>query len=219
MPEAEQSGSRTWRPPAEGIAAAVAMCVFALFIGRGGAWRALSFLSLLAVAVSIWRSLRAEPSLARLFGVTPVWPAAPAYVLAGVAIGVGLGAAYRASVGAGFFPPTLRRFVVVAAAIGAAEELVYRGYIQGRMRRLGILGAIASASLCHTAYKCALFVFPLGSTDTDLAFLAVYTFLGGLVFGALRDLSKSVIPPLAAHVFFDIIVYGDLLDAPPWVWR
>ena len=62
-----------------------------------------------------------------------------------------------------------------------AEELVYRGYMQGRLRVLGPLPAVALAALGHTAYKCALFALPGRMAQVDIGILAVWTFLGGLL--------------------------------------
>jgi len=78
--------------------------------------------------------------------------------------------------------------------------------------------AVMLAAAAHTAYKAALFAFPPEGVVIDLEFLAVWTLIGGVVFGALRELSGSVLPPLAAHVVFDIVVYGGSVQAPWWVW-
>jgi membrane protease YdiL (CAAX protease family) len=115
-------------------------------------------------------------------------------------------------------PTTLTLFAPVAALVGATEEVVYRGYMQGRLRALGPLPAVALAALGHTAYKCALFALPGRLVGIDFGILAACTFLGGLLFGALRERAGSVLPPLVAHACFDILVYGELAHAPWWVW-
>ncbi len=125
---------------------------------------------------------------------------------------------YRWSCARALFPGALLGFAPLAALIGGTEEIVYRGYVQGRARRLGVFPAVVLASLCHAAYKCALFALPASPVQTDFLFLATWTFLGGLVFGALRELAGSIAPALAAHACFDIVVYGDLAQAPWWVW-
>ncbi len=52
----------------------------------------------------------------------------------------------------------------------------------------------------------------------DLFFLVVWTLVGGLLFGLLREKSGSAFPPLIAHAMFDIVLYGGLATAPLWVW-
>ncbi|MHC4201266.1 MAG: CPBP family glutamic-type intramembrane protease [Planctomycetota bacterium] len=139
-------------------------------------------------------------------------------VAAGCAVGIAMGVANRWSSDQALFPGALRWFALVAGSIGAAEELAYRGYIQGRVRSLGAFPAVVMAALCHTAYKCALFLLPAPPVEIDLCFLATSTLLAGLVAGALRELGRSAIPAIAAHVCFDIVVYGGLERAPWWVW-
>jgi membrane protease YdiL (CAAX protease family) len=56
------------------------------------------------------------------------------------------------------------------------------------------------------------------SNGSDLYFLGLATFLGGLLFGTLRQWSANILPALAAHIFFDLTVYGGYLHAPWWVW-
>ena len=112
----------------------------------------------------------------------------------------------------------LGSFAAVAAAIGVTEELVYRGYVQGRLRALGPLAAAILAAVGHTAYKCALFALPPLAVEIDLPFLALGTLVVGVGFGALRERSRSVLPALAAHACFDVLVYGQGAQAPWWVW-
>jgi membrane protease YdiL (CAAX protease family) len=49
-------------------------------------------------------------------------------------------------------------------------------------------------------------------------FVALWTFVGGITFGLIRELSSSVIPPILAHAMFDLLVYGAVARAPWWVW-
>ena len=74
--------------------------------------------------------------------------------------------------------------------------------------------------MLHTGYKVALFVLPTaGETHGSLVFLAAVTIGGGIAFGVMRQWSKSVVAALAGHVVFDLMVYGDRLGTPWWVWR
>ena len=132
--------------------------------------------------------------------------------------GIGLAFLFRYSAHRPLFLTSLQSFVLVAAAIGAAEELLFRGFVQGRLARLGWPAAVILAALAHTAYKTALFAFPPEDLVIRYATLASWTFMVGATFGLTRHFSRSLLPALTAHVLFDIFVYGDWAEAPWWVW-
>jgi len=219
MSEPNGRAGRTRSPIVEAGTVAMGMCLFALFVHHQLPFGFLpSVAGLLTAAVAILHFFRVDPSPAVTLGLSRPTPAVALYAAVGCLIGVGFGVAYRTVWHWGPFPDALRRFTFVAAAIGATEELLFRGYLQGRARRLGVIRAVVFAALCHMAYKCALRALPAIDVETNFGFLAVWTFLGGVVFGALRERSRSVLPPLAAHVAFDLIVYGHHTQAPWWVW-
>ena len=218
MPEPKTIQPRSRRPLAEGVAAAAGLCVFAIFARSGLPLALLSACGLLAAALAIHRSFRNEASWSAVVGITRPSRRALILVVAGCALGIAGGVVYRWSSDGGLFPDELRWFALVAVLIGGAEEVAYRGYIQGRVRCLGAFPAVVLAALCHTAYKCALFLLPASPVEIDFCFLATFTLLAGLAVGALREISGNVIPALAAHVCFDIVVYGGLARAPWWVW-
>ncbi len=206
------------RPVLEAAAASAGMVLFALFVRSGRPWVVVSGAGLLVTAVAVASSFRVERRPAEILGLSPLSGKVAAYVILACAVGAGLGVLHRVVWEMGALPSGVGRFVLVASAIGAAEELLYRGYVQGRLRRLGLVAAVLLAAAAHTAYKAALFAFPPDGVVIDLEFLAVWTLIGGVVFGALRELSGSVLTPLAAHVVFDIVVYGENVQAPWWVW-
>jgi membrane protease YdiL (CAAX protease family) len=204
---------------------------------------AVAGLSLAAAGVS--RAILLGPAPLALLGLWPAPRRAALYILLGLALGLAGAAWYRYHLGWPLLPRAARGFVLVAAAIGGAEELLYRGYLQGRLRRsfaavpraaaegegggaatavgdspwrLGAIAAVALAAACHAAYKTALFAFPPEGIAADLPLIAAATLLGGAVFGALREVSGSVLPALAAHVAFDLAVYAEQARAPWWVW-
>ncbi len=218
MPESEGTRQRTWPPLAEAGTAAVGLCVFALFIHAGLPLVLLSACGLAAAALAVHRSLTRESPRAALFGISRLSRPAIVLTVLGCVVGLALGVLYRWYCDRALFPGALRGFAALAALIGATEEIVYRGYVQGRARTLGAFPAVVLAALCHAAYKCALFALPASPVQTDFLVLATWTFLGGLVFGALRELAGNIAPALAAHACFDIVVYGDLAQAPWWVW-
>ena len=102
--------------------------------------------------------------------------------------------------------------------IGALEELVFRGFIQENAKRINAPFSVFFGALSHTGYKCCLFIAPLAAADIDIKFLALWTFGAGIVFGSLKHFSKSISPPLIAHVIFDLFVYAEFVHAPWWVW-
>ena len=203
----------------EALIAAAGMCLFALFAQRPLPLFYISLAGLMLVAALIARSLDRDISLSAVIGWIPVSRSVALSTAVGFALGALLGLWYRNAYGLSLFPVHLARFVASAALIGATEELVFRGYIQGRISGFGFLGAPAFAALSHTAYKCILFIFPPDGVDIHLTLLASLTFAAGLIFGLLRQLSGSVLPPLAAHVLFDVLAYGDRAQAPWWIWR
>ena len=200
------------------ILLAMGMGIFALFIHKSFPLLFLSVFGLLICAFAISRILIAHPSPASLMGIGRLSRKIVSYTSVGLGISVLLAVIYRTESGFAPFPSTLTLFALVAALIGITEEIIYRGLIQGGTRTSGAPASIAFAAFCHTAYKCALFSFSPLSLEINFLFLALATFLGGMIFGALREFSDSLLPPLVAHACFDIIVYGGSIAAPQWVW-
>lgn len=199
--------------------AAIGLCLFALFAHRTDGLRFLSFGGLAASACVLALALGRSESALDLVGLRR-WPRTLlAWVPFGAALGLGLGSLCRFCYGHGAVPTTLTPFVVVAVLIGTTEELVYRGCLQGLMRPWGANLAIWFGAVAHTAYKVALFGDPVRESSPNFLFLILATYIVGTVLGGLRHVSRSVVPAVALHAAFDIIVYGDRLAAPWWVWR
>ncbi|MBN2449550.1 MAG: CPBP family intramembrane metalloprotease [Lentisphaeria bacterium] len=136
----------------------------------------------------------------------------------GTLTGVLLAVLWRRSGGLSGLPARLTPFAAVAAAIGATEEVVFRGLVQGRLRVWGQAAAVLGAAVLHTAYKVAVLASPPAGYQVNLGFLATWTLLGGLLFGIFRAAGGSVWPCVAAHAAFDVVGYGDWSGAPWWVW-
>jgi membrane protease YdiL (CAAX protease family) len=194
------------------LVAATGMVLFALFVHQGLPLVLLSGAGMGMTAVAILRSLRDETSIPEALGLSRTGPMA--LVLMGCLAGLILGGIYRLSSGQALVPGSVQGFLIIAVAIGGTEEILYRGYLQNRFRKAGLVQAVVLAALCHGAYKTALFALPGG----DLLFLAFWTVAGGILFGLLKEWAGSVVPPLAAHIAFDAIVYGDRASAPWWIW-
>jgi membrane protease YdiL (CAAX protease family) len=167
-----------------------------------------------ALASSLTDALSRRP----LFGLTGFSREVGGWMVAGVVLGIALAFMLRFTSNQSLLLAGLEPFVLTAMAIGAMEELLFRGFIQGRFATLGWWAAISLAALAHTAYKVALFTFPPGAVEVRLDILGFFTFVVGLLMGLMRHRSGSVLPPLAAHVAFDVFVYGDWVAAPWWIW-
>jgi len=223
-PDKPPSGG--WLDVAEAAVAGAGMVVFALFAHSRSVAFALSPAGLTLTAAALVRGVVRSRSPLILFGLAPVARKTALYAALGAALGLALGVWYRWHIGAPALPEAFRGFALVAALIGSAEEILYRGYVQGRVRRLGAVGAVACAALLHTAYKSALFALPGEAVMVDFPFIVTATLLGGVAFGVLRELSGgstsltagNVLAPLAAHAAFDLVVYAELAAAPWWVW-
>jgi len=142
-----------------------------------------------------------------------------AWCATGLALGAGLAVWYRVYLGCAAWPSDLRAFAPTALLIGGAEELVYRGYMQGRLRPLGSTGTVLATSAFHAAYKGALFAGPRGAASAGtLVVLVGFTFGVGALLGVMRERSGSLWPCLLTHGLFDVLVYGETPMAPWWVW-
>jgi len=206
------------RPALQGTAAALGICFFALCINAGWPWPLVSALGLLGVALTIVRAFLEEARPSRILGLAPLSCRVFYGLLPGCAGGIALGLLFRSYSDLPLFPDGLGRFIFVAVGIGATEEILFRGYIQGRFQVLGWAIAPLLAAAAHTLYKLALFAVPPEGVVVDYALLGVWTFIAGIFLGGLREWSGSVLPPLAGHVLFDILVYGERVQAPWWVW-
>ena len=191
------------------------MCLFGLFVHS---CTPVAVAGLAAAGVAMGWSVVARGSLRASLGLEVGGTSGWGFSCAGVAVGVGLALLYRWHLGSPLVPRRLAWFALLATTIGGAEELLYRGYLFGRLERYGLAVATVGAAAAHAAYKSALFVLPPPGREVDVVFLAVVTFLGGVVFGGMRAVSGSVVPPLVAHACFDLVVYGNLASAPWWVW-
>jgi membrane protease YdiL (CAAX protease family) len=207
-----------WRHLVEASAAGAAMILFALFLHSEWPLVLLAPFGLLVTVLAISHFFATSDLFADTFGLTRLSHKAWLYSALGVLMGAGAAIAYRLNMGWSPVPGTLGRFALLAGMIGLTEGLIYRGYIQGRLRSLGPVAAVTLVALFYSIYKYILFAIPSPPPGTDVAILALITFLGSLIGGAMRELSGSVVPPIAAHVAWDVVVYGELSRAPWWVW-
>jgi len=140
------------------------------------------------------------------------------YTIPAIVLGLVMGILTRNRFELTLIPAGITGVAFVAPLVGAMEEMVFRGYFQGQLRPIGTGFSILTASALHTSYKLLVILSLAIPLQFDFFFLIFWTFVGGLLFGILRELSRSSIPPVIAHAVFDIVLYGGLVAAPVWVW-
>jgi membrane protease YdiL (CAAX protease family) len=210
--------SQKYKSLLEAILCSFALMVFSFFIHYELPFRLISFAVLFIPAYFFSRTIRSLSDLGTIiYGSAPV-RIIVLYSVAGLLLGLLLAILYRWHLDISLLPKSFHVFVLVAALIGATEEFVFRGIIQDYVKSINGPFSILFSTLAHTAYKCCLFLSPEASSGINIGFLALWTFIGGLIFGSIRHLSKSLIPALIAHVLFDILVYAEFAGAPWWVW-
>jgi membrane protease YdiL (CAAX protease family) len=200
------------------IFSSLGLMLFAFFIHFPFPARWLAFTVLAAVTFFISRSLKSTADLEIITGQSRGGRNMVFWLLTGAMYGVFLALFYRWYLETEFLPQSFHWFALVAAGIGITEELVFRGYVQGALIRSTGLFSIVAGTVAHTGYKCCLFLGPASSGTVDIGFLAISTFFAGLLLGILRHFSSSVWPAVIAHALFDILIYGENVNPPWWVW-
>lgn len=208
----------TARPGYAGLLAMAGMILFALLIPSSMPWPLLAPAVLILVAVDLSIAFRSGESPLDILGVQEFSRKVGIWIIIGALIGVCMGIAYRSVWMTDLLPQRIGGFIIIAIAIGSVEELLYRGYIQGRLMHLSWPIAITLAAAGHTAYKAALFISPPVGVQIDMGPLVVWTFICGSVMGLIRHLSGSVLPAVTVHAVFDILAYAESTQAPWWVW-
>jgi membrane protease YdiL (CAAX protease family) len=212
------SGKKWYNILSEAIICSFGLMVFSFFIHYKIPVRLISFAALMVSALIISRNFKSFSDLKDIAGTGLSKGINLIYCVIGIAGGIMLAAMYRWHLDISIFPKSFHSFVFVAALIGCAEELVFRGFIQEHVKSISGPFSVLFSTLSHTGYKCCLFLSPAITANIDIGFLALCTFVAGIVFGIVRHVSKSILPSLIAHALFDIIVYAEFVNAPWWVW-
>jgi membrane protease YdiL (CAAX protease family) len=192
--------------------------IFAWFIGSSGYlhWIAIVALILPTVALALqvnkrgeaWLIIHQRKNNTQLF----------ISIIIALAVGIFFATKYRQNIGMDTWPMVITSFAWTAMAIGATEELIFRGALYYIIQSKYVWRSIIITSLAHAGYKTLLFVSPYAEQSVDTVQLFIYTFISGLLLGSLRAYSASTAPPLVAHISWDAVVYGDSAMAPWWVW-
>jgi membrane protease YdiL (CAAX protease family) len=196
----------------------LSLMLFSLFVQFEIPYNLVSFAALLSAAYLISKNLNSLNDLGKITGEIPSLKLFILFSAIGIGGGIILAIMYRWHLNAPLVPQSFHWFALIAALIGCTEELVFRGYLQDSVKDKGTAFSILFSTLSHTGYKCCLFLSPLVLIKTNIAFLAFWTFIAGMIYGIIRHYSKSIIPSLVGHALFDVWVYSEFIRAPWWVW-
>jgi membrane protease YdiL (CAAX protease family) len=103
--------------------------------------------------------------------------------------------------------------------IGATEEVIFRGVIQGEASRWNTRGAVILSAFFFALYKTLIFIWPGEFNQANPWVLFPVTFAAGILLGYTRKATNSLLPAILAHMLFDLILYADSAKAPWWVWE
>lgn len=140
------------------------------------------------------------------------------YCITGLLMGVAGALYYRGMYSMPLLPAWYHGFVLISISIGVMEELVFRGYIQGRLQSIHPALGVGGAALIHAGYKACLFLAPAMAGITPIWLFFSWSFGAFLLIGLLRYYSNSIWPPIMVHAVFDLLVYAENTEAPVWVW-
>jgi membrane protease YdiL (CAAX protease family) len=202
----------------ESILALAGVYIFSMFIHSNSIIIILAFLGLIITAISINHAADDLRSLGRIFGITPVLKKVALHTIIGVTFGCLLGILYRHVSRSAILPSTLTKIAIISPVIGITEELLFRGFILGRMRPFGKIISVLYAAAGHSLYKYLLLISLSFDTGINFPVLITLTFFVGIILGVLRVVSSNIIPAASAHACFDVLVYGGYISAPVWVW-
>ncbi len=178
----------------------------------------ISFAGLIIAGIVINRNIRKLRDIKSLFGFNKISGTVMIYLFIAVVFGVLIASVYRNHQHNTILPGRLTYFAIPAMLIGSTEEFIFRGFIQGHTRNFGAVFSVIFATLSHTAYKCLFFLAHQSVYEIDIIFLMKWTIFGGIIFGILKEYSNNIVPPLAGHAVFDLLVYGDSQVIPWWIW-
>jgi membrane protease YdiL (CAAX protease family) len=103
--------------------------------------------------------------------------------------------------------------LILGAVAGWLEENLFRGHLMLALQEAGLTGAVANIAQAglFTAYHLPAYLLAEWQTATTspgwtaLFFAELAWFAAGLVFGALRSRSGSIIPGFALHASWDAV--------------
>jgi membrane protease YdiL (CAAX protease family) len=112
---------------------------------------------------------------------------------------------------------TVPSLVISIVAIAIAEELFFRGYVQGRLKSIG------GNRWVRIVVVCALFMFYKVLIHVWDGW-SVVIYLEFFLFGAFKmlfetfwvDWTGSIVTPIVIHIGWDLIIFQGYAGLPPW---
>ena len=211
-------GGKLSNPLARALAISITLCIFAVLYRGTKTMQLFAAVILLTTAVLMVMILLSD-NADILQKKTWQWPSGSRKVLLlSIILSVVLSVWYRLSEQMAPLPVSIEWFVILSIMIGATEELIFRGVVQGEASRWNMTGAVYLSALAFAGYKSLLFVLPSAENQTNIFKLFIITFLAGILLGYARKNSGSILPCLIAHGIFDLLVYVETPKPPWWVW-
>jgi membrane protease YdiL (CAAX protease family) len=149
--------------------------VFAGFSHRPLPLFLLSFTGLIVSVLVIASEIRTLKDLFVLFDLHNLSKKRIWYLPVCIIIGLVFGIIYRDYLQVGILPVSFTGFAVIAMAIGSSEELLFRGYLQSRIRNHHAVLSVLAATCAHTAYKLLLFLPYRSEPDISIIFILRWT--------------------------------------------
>lgn len=180
---------------------------------RLGGWAAaIACPVVIQVVGALWIGLL-YPGVLRALGVGAEAASGPFYSLDAALSAVSEVASGRWHVGVGALQTAYLLFILLWAGLG--EELFYRGYMHGALRRRHGFGVAALTSAAwfaarHATQLALVSPYPWGACCAWV----VFAFLAGTLFSWLYDRTGSLYPPVIAHYLLNLVPAAAYLLSP-----
>lgn len=187
------------------LAEIVLSLVLVTYVGFGGT--ALAYLSARDLGLAY---LGVELPSLRSLGIALVgWVGALALIFVGSIViqALGLTGAENEAASSGMDNPELLPLLVAASflAIAPAEELLYRGIVQSRLReRFDAAPAIVGTA----ALFAAVHVMALSGSPSEILVTINILLLPSLVFGTIYELTGNLVVPILVHGAYNATLFG-----------
>lgn len=209
---------RAQRAVLDALLCSLGLAIFAYSVTNPFPYKITALIPLLITAFIISRQIKSPLRTFKLLFENVSSLKIAIYTIIGIQMGLAAAMYHRGTLGMTVLPEAFRSFALIAASIAILEELVFRGFIQGRLMLLNTNFAVLFAAFAHAFYKVCLFLSPAAPYQQDLTAFFFWSFAAYVALGLLRFYSKSMIPVIISHAVFDLIVYAEILEAPWWVW-
>lgn len=104
-------------------------------------------------------------------------------------------------------PPVYFLYMIAVSVlfVGPAEELLFRGVVQGQIRR--VAGPVAAVAFASLVFGVIHFASVTGGVGAQAAYILVATLLGALL-GVLYEATGNVAVPALTHGLYNAVLFG-----------